>query len=150
MSFIVFLFVCFSSSWVLGVDVKSPALRFYYGITMKSSDDMHLTDRWSQLLPFYWTHTEMSRVWAGPLPVTLALLGCANRPTALITGLPGQRVPDITVLSELRGAEKRRDPKRLLGGLRGLRIAPKDDALGEGQFEVAGSVLKSSVFFTLL
>ena len=47
------------------------------------------------------------------------------------------------------GTEKRCYPKRLLCGLRGLIIIPKENALGKRKFEVAGSILKICVFFTL-
>ena len=55
----------------------------------------------------------------------------------------------VTVLCELRGAEERGDPERLLCGLHGLTAVSQEEALGEGQFEVAGGVLQIRVFFAL-
>lgn len=53
-------------------------------------------------------------------------------------------------MCEFCGTEKGCNTKRLLCGLHGLIIIPKENALGKGKFEVAGSILKVCVFFTLL
>lgn len=64
-------------------------------------------------------------------------------------GLPNPSGVGLTVLRELRGAEKGCYPERLLRGPRGLIAISQEDALGKGELEVAGRILKVSVFFTL-
>lgn len=109
---------------------------------------MHRTDPGSGQSPFPWASPTGG--WSSP-PASELQAGdrrCPPNPRPYAALHPERR--DATILGEFRGAEERRDPKRLLRGLGGGVASPQDQALGEGELEVAGRVLEVRVFFALI
>lgn len=125
------------------------------GVITEFSDYMHVMGHsvtTVRLLLDVTSHTEESATFLVPSSERQHWCSQAERNAQGLSpqGPSGRRgAAHVTILGEFRGAEKRRYPKGLLGALRGLAVTPQENALGEGEFEVAGGVLKIRVFFTL-